>query len=158
MKQDNLTLKGKFRYTKYRNGEVVYVSPWIENLILQNDAPCGLYVILNRMLGITTHDIEITSAEIGTGSTAPAITDTSLVAMVLDGIPIATRSRDADDEITFVFFINDKELADGTYNEIGLRAGTQLFARALIDPSFTKSTGEDFRFDYTITASPTIEA
>lgn len=156
MKQDNLTLKGKFKYTKYRNGEVVYVSPWIENLILQNSEPCGLYIILDRMLGITTHDIEITSAEIGTDDTAPAITDTALGTMVLDDIPIATRSRDADDEITFVFFINDEELADGTYNEIGLRAGTKLFTRALIDPSFTKSSGEDFRFDYTITASPTI--
>ena len=147
-------LKGRFKYTKYRDGEVVYESPMIENIILKNDNPCGLYVVLNRMLGITTHDIQITSAEIGTGNTTPTKADTSLVTMVLDDIPVATGSRLTDDEIQFVFFVNDKELANGTYKEIGLRAGTQLFTRALIDPEFTKSSGEDFRFDYFISASP----
>ena len=152
----SFTLKGRFRYTKYKDGKEVYQSPMIDNIVLKNNNPCGLFVVLNRMLGITTHDIKITSAEIGTGSTAPAKTDTSLVAMVLDDIPVALKNRISDSEIEFTFFVNSAELANGTYTEIGLRAGTQLFTRALIEPAFTKSDNEDFRFDYYITASPEV--
>lgn len=147
------TLKGKYTYSVYKDGKLLRTSPVIENLIVLNNDPAGLYIILDRMLGINTHEIEITSAEIGTGEIAPAITDTDLGNMVLDDIPVALKSREADDEIKFVFFINNTELANGSYTEFGLRMGTQLFARSIISPTFTKAEGEDFRLDYSITAS-----
>ena len=146
---DKIRLKGSYTYKVFKDGKLIRKSPVIENLIVLNQHN-GLYIIMSRLLGIKTHDLEITSAEIGTGDTAPTIENTQLQTAVLTDIPIALKERISDSDIKFTFFINNKELANGDYKEFALRCGTQLFARSIIEPTFTKSEGEDFRLDYNI--------
>ncbi len=151
--KNNFNIKGSYKYKVLEKGKVIYESPKIDNLIVINDNPSGLYILFSRMLGSKTHDIEITSAGIGTSTDAPAITDTDLKEAVLKNIPHAQRSRIADDEISLEYFISDSELADDTYNEFGLYCGNKLFARSIISPAFIKSSGQDFSLEYTIKLS-----
>ena len=149
-KTDKFKVKGSYTYTVYKDGKVIRKSPEIENLVLLNNNPSGLYILMSHLLGTDTNGLEITGASIGTGTTTPTISDTSLETPVLTNIPIAQKAREADDEISFVFFVNDKELANEDYTEFGLEVGDYLFTRSLIEPTFTKSEGEDFRLDYNI--------
>ncbi len=93
--------------------------------------------------------LPITSLEIGTGSTAPNITDTGLVTLTLAGVSVRTASATATTAL-FSFFIPDIDLPNGTYRELLLRSGTQIFARSLISPVFTKSAGQDVIISYEI--------
>ena len=147
--QSNITAKGRFRFKTYKDGVLVRTTDWIDNLIM-NSANHGLNVIARRNIGDFSNDIEITSAEIGTGDTAPTINDTDLETPVLTGILRANQVASGG-AVTLEFFMSDAELANGTYSEFGLRAGSQLYARALIDPAYTKSSNEDTSCEYQIT-------
>ncbi len=157
MKQhNNFTIKGKYRYKVINSltGEIKRQSGEIENLIVLNDAN-GLFLLFSHLLGITTNPLAITSASIGTGDTAPDITDTGLETAVLENIPVALKSRNADDEIEFTFFVNSSDLANGDYKEFGVKCGTKLWARSIITPTFSKSDNEDFQCEYRFTGSTT---
>jgi hypothetical protein len=142
-------MNGKFKIKSYNKGTLVRETNWIENLIMagQNN---GLGVIAKRMIGDFSNDIEITTAEIGDGDTAPLVSDTSLENPILTGILRANQSTTAT-VVTLEFFIASDNLANGDYKEFGLRAGTQLFTRALINPVYTKSSNEDTSIEYQIT-------
>ncbi len=151
--KETFNIKGQYKIKKWKDGVLVWESPIIDNLLMLNTNR-GLAIIFNRLLGQTTYDLEIKTLAIGKDDTAPTIDDTDLLALVTEDIPYAQRSRTAIDEIDFEFFISDGELPDDTYNEIGLYTGTgatkRLFARSIITPSFTKSTGEDITVEYKI--------
>jgi hypothetical protein len=144
-------MKGKFKIKTYSNGNLIRETNWIENLIMagQNN---GLGVIAKRMIGDFSNDIEITTAEIGDGDTTPLISDTSLENPIVTGILRANQSTTAT-VVTLEFFIASDDLPNGDYKEFGLRAGTKLFTRALIDPIYTKSSNEDTSIEYQINLS-----
>jgi len=158
--KNNFRIKGKYRFRTFKAGtkELIRETDWISNLIVMNATTGGhgLYLVLNRLLGVQTYDLEITQAKIGDGITAPAITDTDLVNAIVSGIAIARKQRIADDEILFSFFINDSELPNGDYKEFGIFCSLQMFARSLISPTYTKSAGEDSQVDYSLSAESTI--
>lgn len=139
-------IKGKYRITSRKNGQIVKQTDWIENLVVSNNNH-GLNLFAQRLAGLKVYDLEITQAKIGTGTNPPALSDTDLQTPVLDGILRANQFID-NNEVTLQFFISDLELPDGTYNEFGLFAGDQLFARSIIDPAFTKAPAEDTTVDY----------
>ena len=141
-------MNGRYKITTLEQGKVVSETDWIHNLVMKGVSN-GTGIIMRQLAGDTTYPIAITSAEIGTGSTAPSITDTNLVTPVLTGIAVRTSAATAT-AVTFSFFIPDATLANGTYREFGLRAGTQLVARSLISPVYTKSTGQDAIITYEI--------
>lgn len=146
-------LKGKYRFvtTDTVTGETKRVSPYIENLIML-DNNIGVNLILRRLANDLTHDIIITSAEIGTGNTTPTNSDTALATPVLTGIAIA----DVNISVTNIMlsvFIPDASLANGTYKEFALRCGTQMFARSLILPVYVKGSNENTTIEYTITGA-----
>lgn len=165
----NFTLKGRYRihsfkkgeYQKFLNGEAERPTPlrssgWINNLVVLNSLR-GLNIVIRRLAGDTAVDLTISSGAIGTGTNAPAITDTALQTPVLTGISVA-RLSNTDSVVTAEFFATDDQLADGTYNEFGVyvnSASEKLFARSLISPAHSKSAGEDTLIEYTITASST---
>src|SRR5699024_7964983 len=64
---------GRYRLTVRRDEEVIEQTPWFDNLIVDN----GL-----DLLGTTTFDNCVPYAYVGTDSTAPANTDTSLGAQI----------------------------------------------------------------------------
>ena len=151
-------IKGKYRIVTYKAGtkEVLRTSDWINNLIMLNDNPSGLYIVLSRMIGNLDYDLEITECKVGDDDTAPTIADTDLGNVLVEDIPPATKSRVDDDQIMISFFINDTEMPDDDYKEFGIYAGNQLIARSIISPTYTKATGEDTEFQYTITCEATI--
>lgn len=112
----------------------------------------GVNLILGRLANVLTYDTIITSAEIGTGTTTPANSDTNLVTPTVTGIAVASSSVSSG-SILLSFFIPSASLANGTYKEFGLRCGTQLFARSLITPNYTKGTNQDTTIEYTITGA-----
>ena len=154
--KSNFSIRGSYRIKTFHAGtkELLRQTEWIPNLIMLNENR-GLYIILSRLIGALTYDLPITQAKIGDDDTPPTINDTDLGNPVVSGIAVAQRQRIADDEIMITFFINDSELPDGDYKEFGIFADDQLFARSLIVPTYSKSTGEDTQIDYTLTAEPT---
>lgn len=144
--------QGKFRFLKYKEGtnELISASEWCKNLVL-NSSTTGIGLIAKQLIGVTTYPLEITSAEIGTGSNAPVDSDTNLQTPVVTGI-LRSNQEALSDIVTLRFFIAAGVLPNGTYKEFLLRCGTQAFARALINPPtwYTKAAGEDTIVEYVI--------
>jgi hypothetical protein len=146
--QSNITAKGRYRFITYKKGtkEVLRVSPWINNLVtLANNH--GLNLIARHLVGDDSFPLEITQAKIGTGTTPPTIADTDLETPVLSNIIVALSSFTGG-VADFEFFMPDGELPDNEYTEFGIFCGDQMFARSIINPSYTKTTGEDTSCQY----------
>lgn len=152
--KDKIRIRGRFRFKTYKAGtkELIRQTDWMENLIMLG-TNTGLNIFIKRLLGTKTHDPEITKAKIGSGDTAPADEDTDLETTVLDNILVAKSTEESVGVVVFEFFMSDSDLADGAYKEFGIFCNTQLFARALILPVYTKSEGEDTQCEYEIILS-----
>lgn len=140
---------GKMRITVHDSitGELKSQSKWMVNKIVSSDG-YGRNLIMRQLTGDETYDIEVDSAQIGTGSTTPADSDTSLVsASATFSITDATVSNDS---ATFSIFMTDALLPNGTYSEFGLRCNGRLFSRVLILPTFTKSSNQNTTIDYIV--------
>jgi hypothetical protein len=147
---DTATAHGHFTITTYKAGTniVLRKSPVIHNLILT----AGYSQLPLQHIG-EGQSLEITSLEIGDGSTAVTASDTALDNLVLAGVPRANQSAGGLSCI-ISFFIPDIDLPNGVYRELGLRTASNiLYTRALIVPEFTKSSAEDLRIDYSLTYS-----
>lgn len=127
-------------------------SPVIENLVVLSDG-YGVNLIMRHLQGDPLLPLVIDNASIGTGSTAPAATDTDLETPVVTGIIRATGTLTAPDTLVTEWFITNDELPNGTYNEFGLKCGTRLWARSIISPSHTKASNEDTLIEYTTEGS-----
>jgi len=118
------------------------------NLIVTGAGGYGRNIIARQLTGDTTYALAIAYGEIGTGSTAPANSDTALTTPTLRK---AVEDTDLSNNVaTISFFMTDAELANGTYYEFGtfiggsITIGTgRLFNHALFSPSYVKATGED---------------
>lgn len=144
-------ISGKYRFITKKAGtdEVLRTSEWVDNLVM-NGTDTGVNLILKTLIGTITPN-EITSASIGTGTTAPTDSDTNLQTPVTTGIPRATQNISPTDVLTILFFIPDGDLPNGTYNEFGLFCETQIFSRSIISPAYVKSSTEDSVIEYVIT-------
>lgn len=139
-----MKLKGSMRY---KVGE--YTSPWIDNLIPNGSTSTGVGIIFEHLQGNTTNPLEITLGKIGTGTTAPTNSDTDLETAVTSVAPTLF-TKTSSSLLTISFFFSDASLADGTYTEFGLFAGSNLFSRLLISPSLVKASGQNVTIDYRI--------
>lgn len=144
-------ISGKYRFITKKAGtdEVLRTSEWIDNLVM-NGVDTGVNILLKTLIGTITAN-EITSASIGTGTTAPTDSDTNLQTPVTTDIPRATQSISPTNVLTILFFIPDGDLPNGTYNEFGLFCETQIFSRSIISPAYVKSSTEDTIVEYQIT-------
>lgn len=107
---------------------------------------------MRQLMGDATYGMEIDSAAIGTGTSAPTDADTGLGVSVLSGI-VPSLQEISNDVGIVSFFIPDGDLADGTYTEFGVFIGGRLFARSLITPNYSKASGNDTSVDYTFDLS-----
>lgn len=146
-------IKGSYRIRTWDKdtGKLIWDSGEIKNLIV-NSLGYGLDIFTRQLGGDTTYAIEIDSAKIGTGTTAPTSADTDLETAVLSGITVASTSFSVG-SVTISFFIPDANLANGTYNEFGIFANGRLFARSIITPAFVKGSNQNTTVDYTITVT-----
>lgn len=142
---DLVKAHGSFQILSLENGKVVWESPVQQNLILNT----FWTVLIQHLNGITTTPLEVTSIEVGTGTASVLATDTALATMVVDAI-VPARTTTTTKTIELEFFIVDGEMPNGTYTELGLKAGTTLITRALFDVSYVKATGRDTIIRYTL--------
>ena len=144
-------MHGRYKIREYEAGtnKLISVSDWIENKIVAS-TNYGLNLILQNLGGDHTYLLEITQAKIGTGTNAPAESDTDLQTPVVSGITRASQVVGVK-TLTIDFFIADALLPNGNYNEFGLFCSNQLFARSLISPTYTKTANKDTKIEYEIT-------
>jgi len=122
------------------------------NLIVSSSG-YGKNIIARRLASDNTYTGNITHGEIGTGTNAPALTDTGLQTGT---VRVAFQTTTISNNIaTIRFFLSDATLPNGTYTEFGTfidgtaTLGTgQLFNRALFSGAgYAKATGEDTTID-----------
>lgn len=126
-------LKGRVRIIQKKAGteEVIGVSDWMDNLIMRG-VDTGIDVILDRLAGSLTYSLDLTYADIGTGSTAPAITDTQLATPTARAL--RAYSSVSGNTVTLQYFFTDALLSNTTYREFA----------TFMDGSSTVSTGKIF--------------
>lgn len=102
------------------------------------------------------YPLAITYAELGSGTTPPANSDTELDTAV--DRTATSLAQVVDNVVTLNFFWADGDLANGTYNEFGTFTGGtgtlgsgQLFNHALLSPGYVKASGEDTSFEVEFT-------
>ena len=96
--------------------------------------------------------------EIGTGNTAPALSDTALQTPTLRE-PLSYAVDTGFNEAQLQFFFADGSLANGTYKEFGTFVSTdpttlgagQLFNRALFSSPYAKTSGNDTTVEVDVT-------
>jgi len=154
--KEQSAIKGKITVKRHKAGktEVVFEQA---NLVVSNSNR-GRNLLCQWLAGIGTYAIGITHGEIGTGSTAPANSDTSL--QTGTNRVAVTAYVINNNVITLQFFFSNAALPNGTYNEFGTfiagsaTLGTgQLFNRAIFSSPYVKASGEDttVEVEFTIT-------
>lgn len=142
--------------TNSKTGEVISVTKQKNRIMLGTNT--GKTLILQRLIGTNTYTLNITHADIGTGTNTPADGNTALQTAVAR--VAKTTATISSNVATFQFFFSDGDLANGTYNEFGTFVdGTasvstgKIFNRALFGTPYVKASGEDttIQLDITIT-------
>lgn len=146
---DEFGLIGSLTITKLRDGVPVWRSAPMKNKVVTSDG-YGRNLILRWMMDDSTYPIVIDSAAVGDDDTAAADGDTALGNALVSSIPITNKSV-SNNIMTIDVFVADGNLADDTYEEFGLFANGRLMSRLVMDPAYTKVSGEDTLFTYTLT-------
>ena len=154
-----LLIEGKVRALGINKltGEIMTDTGWSRNLIMLA-TNTGKGLILQKLGGNNAYTCNLLYLDIGTSSTAPAITDTQLgAATARSSSPAATV---ASNVLSMQFFFADANLANGTYYEVGtfvdgntsVNTG-QIFNHALFATPYVKTAGNDttIQVDFTLT-------
>jgi hypothetical protein len=146
---DDARIGGTLAIKTFKDGQVVReVGPFPNKFV--SSSGYGRNLVLRAMAGEVTYPIAINSAAVGTGATAAADADTGLVTSVASGLSI-TNMTVTNNQLVVDVFVPDASLPNGTYKEFGLFATLRLLARILISPNYTKASGEDTLFTYSLT-------
>lgn len=148
---DQARIAGHLTIIGMKEGRVLRRSGPFPNKVVSSDG-YGRNIIARQLAGDTTYAIEIDSAAVGDDDTAAVDGDTALGNSLVSGISI-TNIVVTNNVLQVDVFVADGNLADDTYKEFGLFCDGRLFARVVISPSYTKATGEDTLFSYTLTLS-----
>lgn len=151
--KENGGIVGYLTIKKFKDGKEVWRSKRMKNRVVSSDG-YGRNLVIRQLGGDATYPIEIDSAGIGTGSTAPVDGNTALETPTVTGVSIANKTI-TNDLLNVDIFMSDATLADGTYNEFALYCNARLFSRIIISPGYSKSAGEDTLFTYVITLNAT---
>lgn len=150
--KDTAGFVGSLVIKTYKDGVLVRETAPMKNKIVAGSGGYGRNLVIRQLAGDTTYGIEIDSAAIGDDNTTPADSDTALGNSLVSGISVSNVSV-SNDEVVFDFFASNATLPDDEYKEFGMFIGGRLFSRVLISPTYTKATGEDTIFSYTVTLS-----
>jgi len=118
------------------------------NLIMTGSLT-GRDLLVQYLIGGTTYSGGINYGALGTGSTAPASSDTQLTSESARATP-STALDVSNNEAEFQFYFPDANLTNGTYHEAGtFMNGTatansgKMFNHALLGTPYTKASGVD---------------
>lgn len=137
--------------------EVLRETVWYGNLVMLG-TDTGKELILDRLNAINTYSLNITHAELGSGTTPPTNGDVALQTPLARS-PKVTGVVNVN-ILTLQFFFADVDLPNGTYNEFGAfidGSGTigsgRIFDRSIFGVPYVKSSSEDttVQLDITIT-------
>jgi hypothetical protein len=157
--QEKTGIKGRVRIIQKRAGteEIVAISEWDDNLVMRG-VDTGLDVILDRLAGNLTYSLDLTYADIGTGTNTPAITDTTLQTPTVRALRALASVSGAS--VTMQYFFTDAALANATYREFGtfmdgsatISTG-RIFNRILFSSPYVKTSGIDTTVEVQFTVS-----
>lgn len=147
LKPEEKKVRGFVKIETYRDGKKIRETAEMENLVMLG-ANTGISVILNRLIGVNTYSLNITHADIGTGSTAPTQADTKLQTAVVRSV--RGSESVSGSQASMSFFFPDALLPNGSYNEFGtfidgsISVDTgQIFNRIVFSSPYVKASGED---------------
>lgn len=140
---------GTLSIKTFRDGQLLRETGPHPNKVVSSTG-YGRNMLLRWMAGETTYPIVIDSVAVGDDNTAASDADTALGNELVADIPLTSISV-ANNVLTIDVFVADANLADDTYEEFGVFADGRLIARVIIDPAYTKASGEDTLFTYTLT-------
>lgn len=149
---DHFNIAGVLSITTLRNGRVIRKTGPMPNKVVTGSGGYGRNLIARSLAGDATYSLTIDSAALGDSNTAPADGDTGLGNAILSGIDI-TNIVVSNNVVTVDVFVADGLLPNDTYEEFGLFCNGRLFSRIIISPAYTKASGEDTLFTYTLTLS-----
>jgi hypothetical protein len=156
---EGIGLKGEVIVRAYRAGTKELLREIRTPNVIVVGPSRGKDLIVQRLIGTNTYSLNITHGELGTGSSAPAATDTQLESPVARaGVGYA-----ADNALTTAvlhFFFPDASLPNGTYREFGsfvdgnssLNSG-RMFNHALLSDPYEKVSGVDTTVELNVTVS-----
>ena len=147
--KDIAGIAGILTIKKFRDGKLLWESKPMKNKVVASDG-YGRNLLIRQLGGITTYPIEINSFALGDGIVAPVDGNTTLGAPLVSGIAITDKIV-SNNILTVDVFISDANLANDTYAECSFSCTSRLFSRILISPLYTKTTGEDTLFSYSLT-------
>lgn len=149
-----LTGKVRIIQTKAGTDEVIAISPWSKNMVMRG-TDTGIDVILDRIAGTLTYSLNLTYADIGTGTNAPALSDTTL--QTASARAARVTASVSGDTVTMRYFYTDAALSNTTYNEFGtfmdgsatISTG-KIFNRVLFSSPYVKTSGVDTTIEVAI--------
>jgi len=147
--EEEVFVGGELTIETFKAGKKVREIGPIHNKVVSSDG-YGRNLLIRQLAGDTTYPIEIDSIAVGDSSTAAADGDTGLGNSLVSGISI-TEMTVSNNQLTVKVFVSDGSLANDTYEELGFFCNGRLFSRIIISPAYTKASGEDTLFTYTLT-------
>ena len=154
---EGVGISGRVRITTYKAGtkKIIKKGKWSKNLVVSGTST-GRNLICQRLGGTNTYTLNVTHADIGTGTNTPQNSDTQLQTPTVRGA--LTAAIISSNVVTLQFFFSDSALANGTYTEFGSfvdGTGTvstgKLFNRALFGSAYVKATGQDTTVEVELT-------
>jgi len=158
---EGVGVSGRVRITTFKAGtkQVLKRGEWSKNLVVSG-TDTGRNLICQRLGGTNTYSLNVTHADIGTGTNTPQNSDTQLQTPTVRGA--LTAAIISSNVITLQFFFSDSALANGTYTEFGSfvdGSGTvstgKLFNRALFGSAYVKVAGQDTTVEVELTINAT---
>lgn len=146
---ESFALTGSLTIKRFRDGKLVWQSEPLKNKVVTSTG-YGRNLLLRWMAGDFTYPIVLDSASLGDDNTAAADADTDLGNPLVTDLPLANTAV-SNNVLTVDCFAADANLPDDTYEEFGLFAGGRLVSHVIISPAYTKASGEDTLFSYTLT-------
>lgn len=154
-------VRGTIKIRAYKAGTNELIQELVfKNLVMQA-ANVGKDLIVQKMIaaytGTDPYTLHVTHGAIGTGNTAPAITDTQLGAETAR-VSLTYAQDSGYNEAVMQFFFPDSTLTNQTYYEFGIFVdGTssansgKIFNHALFGTPYAKSAGVDTTVEVDIT-------
>jgi hypothetical protein len=138
-----------------KTGKWKRATSWFKNLVVAG-TNTGRNLIAQRLASANTYSLNITHADIGTGTNAPSNSDTQL--QTPSTRALVSNQIISGNVVTLQFFFPDALLPNGTYNEFGtfvdgstgLSTG-KIFNRALFGTPYVKNSGEDTTIEVSFT-------
>jgi hypothetical protein len=135
----------------FKKGEMIRSAGPFKNKVVSSNG-YGRNLILRALAGDATFPVIIDSARLGDYNVAPGDADLMLGGTLVSDIPI-TNMTVVNNVLTVDVFVADANLPADTYEEMGFFMSGRMLSRILISPAYTKASGEDTLFTYTLTAT-----